>query len=131
MKYLKLKVDDAVNAVKAANEEGIVAGGGVALYTIAQEMNPTNLGEKVVREAIEEPLLQILRNCGEEDDKMLELVTNGAGYNAKTGTIETDMIKAGIIDPVKVTRCALKNAASLAGVFITTDVAIAEITEEK
>lgn len=131
MKYLKLKVDDAVNAVKAAAEEGIVAGGGVALYTIAQEMTPKNEGEKVVKEAIEEPLLQILRNCGEEDDTKLELVKNGAGYNAKTGKIETDMIKAGIVDPVKATRCALKNAASLASVFITTDVAIAEIPDKE
>lgn len=131
MKYLKLKVDDAVNAVKAATEEGIVAGGGVALYTIAQSIEPKNLGEEVVKAAIEEPLLQIMRNCGEEGDMLLEKITGGAGYNAKTGKIETDMIKAGIIDPVKVTRCALKNAASLAGVFITTDVAIAEIPDKE
>lgn len=122
-KYLKLKVDDAVNATKAAKEEGIVAGGGMALWDIsdALEAAMTN-GERIIYDACRAPLSQIVDNSGMELDEVVNSMTRkGMGFNALTLKIETDMIAAGITDPVKVTRCAFENASSFAGLLLTTE----------
>lgn len=145
MKYLKLKIEDAVNATKAAIEEGVVAGGGSALVTAAATVRKAvdakefktqeeKIGYSIVLNACEGPLRQIAINCGNGDgsitvEKVKELGGNG-GYNAVEDVYVADMLAAGIIDPVKVTRTALLNAASAAGTFLTTQVAIADEPEE-
>jgi len=143
MKYLKLKIEDAVNATKAAIEEGIVAGGGSALIKAAKKvlekkaslpMNASNemkLGYEIILKALEAPLKQIAINAGKDDgsvivNKVMESTEVSAGYDASADMIERDMIGRGIIDPVKVTRTALENAASAASILLTTEVAIAE-----
>lgn len=145
MKYLKLKIEDAVNATKAAIAEGIVAGGGSALVRSAKKVadaqaKVTNadmaLGYGIVVDALIAPLKQIAQNSGKGDgsiivEKVLESKKENAGYDALNDTIVDDMVGAGIIDPVKVTRTALQNAASAAGIFLTTEVAITDIPEEK
>src|SRR5581483_1663651 len=143
MKYLKLKIEDAVNATKAAIAEGIVAGGGSALVRVAEMIgrgHKTNraaaasnaeadLGYSIVIRALEEPLRQIALNSGKDDGSVIvEKVKSGkgnAGYDAMKDEIVTDMIAAGIIDPVKVTRSGIQNAASAAAILLTTEVAIA------
>lgn len=145
MKYLKLKIEDAVNATKAAIEEGIVAGGGSAFIRAAKKIreNQTEaksaelkLGYEIILKALEAPLKQIAVNAGKDDgsvivNKVMESMEMSAGYNAMTDTIEKDMIAQGIIDPVKVTRSALENAASAASILLTTEVAIADEPEDK
>ncbi|HZS42687.1 MAG TPA: chaperonin GroEL [Candidatus Paceibacterota bacterium] len=149
MKYLKLKIEDAVNATKAAIAEGIVAGGGSALVRVAEMIgrgHKTNraaaasnaeadLGYSIVIRALEEPLRQIALNSGKDDGSVIvEKVKSGkgnAGYDAMKDEIVTDMIAAGIIDPVKVTRSGIQNAASAAAILLTTEVAIADLPEEK
>ena len=140
MKYLKLKIEDAVNATKAAIEEGIVAGGGSALIRAAKKLmekreaqtsNEAKLGYEIILKALEAPLKQIAINAGKDDgsvivNKVMESIEIGAGYDAMSDTIEKDMIAKGIIDPVKVTRTALENASSAAAILLTTEVAIAE-----
>jgi len=141
MKYLKLKIEDAVNATKAAIEEGIVAGGGTALVRAARKVRNGKgsegvsaeiaLGFEIVLKALEAPLKQIVINTGKNDgsgmvDKILEAKSDAAGYSAVDDVFENDMIAKGIIDPVKVTRTALQNAASAAAILLTTEVAIAE-----
>jgi len=130
-KYLKDKFDDAVNATRAAVEEGIVPGGGMALYRIGignYINNPVLLGMLV------SPFSKILENSGEQELKSGEfksfLVTPNSGYDALNGVVVPDMVKAGIIDPVKVTRTAVKNAVSLACMLLTTDTVIATIDPE-
>lgn len=146
MKYLKLKIEDAVNATKAAIEEGIVAGGGTALVRAARKVRSGKgmmnvsaeiaLGYDIVLKALEAPLKQIVINTGKNDgsgmvDKILEAKSDTAGYSAAEDVFENDMIAKGIIDPVKVTRTALQNAASAAAILLTTEVAIAEEPKEE
>ncbi len=141
-KYLKLKIEDAVNATKAAISEGIVPGGGVALVKAAAGLRATlkkdatkislekKTGYEIVIKALEEPLRQIAENAGREGAVIVDKVASGsglAGYDALADEMVPDMIKAGIIDPLKVTRSGLQNAASAAGILLTTEVAIAEM----
>lgn len=144
MKYLKLKIEDAVNATKAAIEEGIVAGGGSALIRagkkiadkIAVGSAESRIGYEIVLRALEAPLRQIAQNAGKDDGSVIvERVkmakSENAGYNALEDKMVDDMLKVGIIDPVKVTRSAVENAASAAAILLTTEVAVAEEPEEK
>jgi len=139
MKEKKARVEDALNATRAAVEEGIVAGGGVALVRCLSALDKIKikadmkLGVKVVMRAIEEPLRQIANNAGLEGSVVIDKVkhTEGSeGYNAETDKYE-DLIKAGVIDPTKVVRFALQNAASVAGLMLTTEAMIAEKPEKK
>ncbi len=140
MKEKKYRIDDAVNATKAAVAEGIVPGGGTALIrasVIAQEnthVAGTDVlaGYNIVMRAIEEPLRQIVTNAGLEGSVIcnkVKLETGNVGYNAKTDIFE-DLVKAGVIDPAKVTKTALRNAASIASMILTTDCVIVEKPEE-
>jgi len=163
MKYLKLKIEDAVNATKAAIEEGIVAGGGVALVRAAKMIDSSPkrnnetaeqaIGYSIVIKALESPLRQIAVNAGRDDGSVIvekiknpyELVElkNGIptpeakkkkenfGFDALKNDWEPDMIKAGIVDPVKVTRLGVENACSAAAILLTTEAAIADLPEEK
>jgi chaperonin GroEL len=140
MKEKKDRVDDAMHATRAAVEEGIVPGGGVALIRAEKAIDALNFdnadqktGAAIIRRAIEEPLRQIVQNAGLEGSVVVNKVKEGKdafGYNAKTDTYE-DLIKAGVIDPAKVTRTALKNAASIASMILTTDCVITEKKEPK
>ena len=140
MKEKKARVEDALNATRAAVEEGIVPGGGVALIRAMgclDDIKPADddeaAGVEVVRKAIQAPLRQICRNAGFEGAVIIEKVKEGKegeGFNAATGEFE-DLIKSGVIDPKKVTRIALQNAASVASLLLTTEAAIAEKPEEK
>ncbi|PTX58531.1 chaperonin GroEL [Kordia periserrulae] len=139
MKEKKDRVDDALHATRAAVEEGIVAGGGVALVRakgVLESITTDNLDEvtgiKIIARAIEEPLRTIVSNAGGEGSVVVSKVMEGKkdfGYNAKTDEY-VDMLKAGIIDPKKVTRIALENAASVAGMILTTECALVDIKEE-
>lgn len=124
MKYLKDKVDDTVNAVKAAIEEGVVQGGGVAFAQISELLKGDRkgnelIGYSIIEKGILAPLWQIASNAGKKADMIVENVIQGKGYDAKNDVYLKDMIKAGIIDPVKVTKTALKNAVSAAGTLLT------------
>ena len=140
MKEKKARVEDALHATRAAVEEGIVAGGGVALIRAKQaikgltgENDEQNAGIKIVLRAMEEPLRQIVANSGDEPSVVVNTVANGEGnfgYNAQTGEYG-DMVAMGVLDPTKVTRTALQNAASVAGLILTTDCMVAEIPEDK
>ncbi|MBO6523771.1 MAG: chaperonin GroEL [Balneolaceae bacterium] len=139
MKEKKARVEDALHATRAAVEEGIVPGGGVALLrtlTALDNLKPENSDEKVgfaiVRRAVEAPLRTIANNAGVEGAIVIQKVLDGKGafgYNARTEVYE-DLIKAGVIDPTKVTRNALQNAASVAGLLLTTEAVISEKPEE-
>ena len=150
LKEKKARVEDAMNATRAAVEEGIVAGGGVALIRAAKALDKfkvfeTNedgetigdedeqIGVNIIRRALEEPLRQIVQNAGKEGAVIVEKVRSNKdpnfGYNAATETFE-DLVAAGIIDPAKVTRCALQNAASIAGLMLTTEALISELQED-
>jgi len=142
MKEKKARVEDALNATKAAVEEGIVPGGGVTLIRtlpVLQKLEDETkdldekAGIKIVMRAIEEPLRQIANNAGYEGSVIVEKVKAGKddyGFNAATGQFE-NLISSGIIDPTKVTRTALQNAASIAGLLLTTEAMVAEKPEEK
>ncbi len=139
MKEKKARVEDALNATRAAVEEGIVPGGGIALLRTLPALKALKLegeeqaGANIVMRAIEEPLRQIANNAGVEGSVVVEKVkeTEGpVGYNAEKDTYE-DLIKAGVIDPAKVTRFALQNAASIAALLITTEAMVAEKPEKK
>ncbi len=139
MKEKKARVEDAMHATKAAVEEGIVAGGGVALLRAIDALNKVKadadvaVGVKIVRRALEEPCRQIAANAGEEGSVVVRQVMaekGNVGYNAATGKIE-DLVAAGVIDPAKVTKSALLNAASIAGLMLTTEAMISEIKEEE
>jgi chaperonin GroEL len=132
-------VEDALNATRAAVEEGIVPGGGVALVRCIPALDKVKikadqkLGVKIVQRALEEPLRQIVNNAGYEGSVVVEKIKGekGAfGFNAETEKYE-DLLKAGVIDPTKVVRYALQNAASVAALMLTTEVMIAEKPEEK
>jgi chaperonin GroEL len=139
MKEKKDRVDDALHATRAAVEEGIVAGGGVALVRakkVLEKITTENLDEttgvQIVNKAIESPLRTIVENAGGEGSVVINKVLEGKkdfGYDAKSGTF-VDMLKAGIIDPKKVTRIALENAASVAGMILTTECALVDIKED-
>ncbi len=140
MKEKKDRVDDALAATRAAVEEGIVAGGGVAfvraIEAIADMVGDNadeNTGINIIRRAVEEPLRQIVANAGGEGSVVIQKVKDGKkdfGYNARTDTYE-NLIKAGVIDPTKVSRVALENAASVASMLLTTECIIADIPEEE
>jgi chaperonin GroEL len=150
LKEKKARVEDAMNATRAAVEEGIVPGGGVVLIRAAKALEKFKLfetdqdgevigdedeqiGVSIVRRALEEPLRQIVANAGKEGAVIVEKVraekNPNFGYNAETETFE-DLVAAGVIDPAKVTRCALQNAASIAGLMLTTEALISEIQED-
>jgi chaperonin GroEL len=150
LKEKKARVEDAMHATRAAVEEGIVPGGGVALIRAAKALDKfkifepnedgtvigdldEQIGVTIVKRALEEPLRQIVQNAGKEGAVIVEKVraekNANFGYNAATGNFE-DLVAAGIIDPAKVTRCALQNAASIAGLMLTTEALISEIQED-
>ncbi len=140
MKEIKMRVEDALNATKAAAQEGIVPGGGVALMRAAKALDKVKdadgdvlTGVQIVKRALEEPLRRIAENAGVEGAIVVGRVeaSKGAqGFNAATGNYE-DLVAAGIIDPTKVVRTALQNAASIAGLLLTTDAAITDAPEPK
>jgi len=141
MKEKKDRVDDAQHATKAAVEEGIVAGGGTALINCISELSNAlqkeagdlQVGMNIVLRALEIPTRIIASNSGQEASVIIEKLKKekaGIGFNAQTGKFE-DMFNAGIVDPFKVTRSALQNAASIVGLLLTTDVLIADKPEEK
>ena len=136
MESRKFQFEDAINACKAAMEEGIVPGGGMALIEARRSIfesfqtpeKDEGLGHTILLNALNEPIKAIAENAGQSGDVVLSKVKKGHGYNAKTDVYE-DLMKAGVIDPVKVTRCALENAVSIAGTILTTEVAMIEIKE--
>ena len=141
MKEKKARVEDALHATRAAVEEGIVAGGGVALLRaraqlvgkLKGENSDQEAGIKIVLRAMEQPLREIVSNAGDEPSVVVNKVTEGKGnygYNAASGEYG-DMVEMGVLDPTKVTRTALQNAASVAGLMLTTDCMIAELPEDK
>ena len=140
MKEKKARVEDALHATRAAVEEGVVPGGGVALVRAVAKLQKLrganedqNVGITIALRAMTEPLRQIVINAGEEGSVVLNRVSEGKGsfgYNAATGEY-TDMIKAGILDPTKVVRTALQNAASIAGLMITTEAMVADLPKEE
>ena len=139
MKEKKARVEDALHATKAAVEEGIVPGGGVALLRAVPALEKMKLegdqqfGVNIVRRACEEPIRLIAENAGVEGSIVVDKVRNGKandGYNAATDEY-VNLVEAGVIDPTKVTRCALQNAASVAGLMLTTEVTVTDLPEEK
>jgi len=142
MKEKKARVEDALHATRAAVEEGIVVGGGVALLSATAAVDALKLtddervGAMIVRRALSAPLRQIAENAGENGAVVVQNILNGKdksphfGYNAATDTYE-DLVKAGVIDPTKVVRCGLQNAASVASLLLTTDALVSELPEKK
>jgi len=139
MKEKKARVEDALHATRAAVEEGIIPGGGVSLLRAIKSLDGIKIDEeemvgvKIVRKALEEPIRQISSNAGVESSVVVNKVINESGafgYNAETDTYE-DLLKAGVLDPTKVTRTALENAASIAGLLLTTEAVVVEKPEEK
>jgi chaperonin GroEL len=140
MKEKKDRIDDALHATRAAVEEGVVPGGGVALVRVLDAIanieganHDQDIGVTIARRAMEEPLRLIVTNAGEEASVILSKVKEGKdnfGYNAATGEYG-DMIDMGILDPTKVTRSALQNASSVAGLMITTEAMVAELPKEE
>jgi len=139
MKEKKARVEDALHATRAAVEEGVVPGGGVALIRATKALEKLEganedqtVGIRILARSIEEPLRQIVENAGEDAAVILNQVKSGKGsygYNAATGEYG-DMLDFGILDPAKVTRLALQNAASVAGLLLTTEVMIAEAPKD-
>ena len=140
MKEKKARVEDALHATRAAVEEGVVPGGGVALIRVLKALDKLEganedqtVGIAILRRSIEEPLRQIVENAGEDAAVVLNRVKEGKGsfgYNAATGEY-TDLSEAGILDPTKVTRLALQNAASVAGLLLTTEVMVADAPKDE
>ena len=143
MKEKKHRYEDALNATRAAVEEGIIAGGGTTFLAIAPLLDEIEaegdekIGVNIVKRALEEPIRQIASNAGYEGSVVVEKVKalhqegkTTWGFDAVTETYR-DMIEAGIIDPVKVARCALENAASIAGLLLTTETLVTEIPEKE
>jgi chaperonin GroEL len=139
LKEKKALVEDALHATRAAVEEGIVPGGGVALLRAQAGLNKLKLeredeqvGVQILQKALEHPIRQIAENAGAEGSIVVDKVRAGIagfGYNAETGEYQ-DLVKAGVIDPTKVVRSALQNAASIAGLLLTTEAAVVEVPEE-
>lgn len=139
MKEKKARVEDALHATRAAVEEGVVAGGGVAFIRAVAKMKVEGdnddqaFGIKILRRAVEEPLRQIVKNAGGDPSVVLNAVTKGKdnyGYNAATNEYG-DMIEMGILDPTKVVRSALQNAASISGLLLTTEAMVAEAPKDE
>jgi chaperonin GroEL len=140
MKEKKARVEDALHATRAAVEEGIVAGGGVALLrarsnigSLKGDNHDQDAGIKIVLRAVEQPLREIVANTGDEPSVVVNRVVEGKGnfgYNAQSGEYG-DMMEMGVLDPTKVTRTALQNASSVAGLMLTTDCMVAEHPEDK
>ena len=139
LKEKKHRIEDALSATRAAVEEGIVPGGGVAFVNVVKTLEELKLegdeaiGVNIVRRALEEPLRLIANNAGQEGSVVVEHVKSlqaGHGYDALTQTY-VDMVKAGIVDPVKVTRSALQNAASIAAMVLTTETLVCEKPDKK
>jgi chaperonin GroEL len=140
LKEKKARVEDAMHATRAAVEEGIVPGGGVALLRCIPALDKLKVhedeaaGVRIVRRALEEPMRQIAQNAGHEGavvvNRVLESKDDNFGFDAESGEF-TDLLKAGVIDPAKVTRLALQNAASIAGLMLTTEALVADIREEE
>jgi len=141
MKEKKLRIEDALNATRAAVEEGIVPGGGTALMATLKAVESVvealegdeRTGAKIIMRSLEEPLRQIVENAGLEGSVVVDAVKKSAhnvGFNVMTGEY-VDMIKAGIVDPTKVTRSALQNAASISALFLTTEAAVVDIKEDE
>ena len=139
MKEKKHRIEDALSATRAAVEEGVVPGGGVTLLQIVpilesmKETGDIATGISIVRKALAEPLRLIADNAGLEGSVIVEKVSalpKGQGFNALTG-VYADMVKEGIVDPAKVTRSALQNAASIAGMLLTTECLVADIPEKE
>ena len=139
LKEMKLRIEDALNATRAAVEEGIVAGGGTALVNVIAKVAELDLegddatGRNIVLRALEEPVRQIAYNAGYEGSVIIDKLKNspvGTGFNAANGEW-VDMVESGIIDPVKVTRSALQNAASVASLILTTEAVVADKPEQK
>jgi chaperonin GroEL len=140
MKEKKARVEDALHATRAAVEEGVVPGGGVALVraltavaNVKGDNEDQNVGIAIASRALQEPLRQIVANAGEEGSVILNKVSEGEGnygYDAAAGEF-ADMIEAGILDPTKVVRAALQNASSVAGLMITTEAMVAELPKEE
>ena len=141
MKEKKLRIEDALNATKAALEEGIVIGGGAALVEIYKELKPTlksdivdvQKGINVVMESLLAPLYQIVENAGFDGSEIVELqkqAETNFGFNAREGKW-VDMFKEGIVDPTKVTRSAVLNATSISSLFVTTEAAVTDLKEDK
>jgi hypothetical protein len=140
MKEKKARVEDALHATRAAVEEGVIPGGGVALLRTSQVVRNTkgdnhdqDAGIKIVLRALEQPLREIVANAGDEPSVVVDKVQRGKGnygYNATTGDYG-DMVEMGVLDPTKVTRTALQNAASVAGLMLTTECMVAELAEDK
>lgn len=128
--YLKPKAEDTIKAVKAALEEGVVEGGGIALWRIAQGLKPNTIGKAILKTALTFPLRKIVSNAGKEYAEVALRVNKTKGYNARDDKYE-NMFDAGIIDPAKVERCALENAVSAASIFITTEVTVTDYEESK
>ena len=138
LKEKKLRIEDALNSTRAAVEEGIVAGGGTALVQVISEVEKLvatgdeQTGINIIKKALEAPVRQIAENAGLESSVIVEKLKSeeiGVGFNAATEEW-VDMIKAGIVDPTKVTRSALQNAASVSSLFLSTEAVVADITEE-
>jgi len=138
MKEKKARIEDAMHATKAAVEEGIVPGGGVALLRAAKALEGLKLsgdqqvGVNIIARAVEEPLRWIANNAGEEGSVIVAKVKGlpaEEGFNALTGKYE-NLVKAGVIDPTKVVRSALQNSASIASLLLTTEALVAEVSEE-
>jgi len=140
MKEKKARVEDALHATRAAVEEGIVAGGGVAyirarvaLDKLKGENPDQDAGIRIVTRALEEPLRQIVANSGAEPSVVMNKIAEGKGnfgFNAQTEQFG-DLVEMGVLDPTKVSRTALQNAASVAGLLLTTEAMVAELVEEK
>jgi len=143
LKEKKFRIDDAVSATRAALEEGIVSGGGIALFEAAKDLSPKSVGVSefgdeakgvaIIKAVLEKPLRSIAENAGRDSNEVLQKIQTlpaGNGFNANTGEY-VDMIKAGIIDPLKVVKSALINAASVASMILTTEAVVTDIPEEK
>ena len=140
MKEKKMRIDDALNATKAAVEEGVVPGGGIALFRSAKVLEGLKLegdqqvGVSIIARALEEPIRQIAKNAGKEDAEIVSRLRaekdENVGYNARKDKFE-DMFKAGVIDPMKVVRSAFQNAASIAGMVLTTEALVTDFDKEK
>ena len=124
LKEKKDRVEDAIYATKAALKEGIIPGGGIALLNAANNIKTENIGEKILVESIKSPFITIMENAGIENYEVP--TTNGIGFNVITGN-EVDMVKAGIVDPVLVTKAALKNAISVVNTIVSADCVISNV----
>jgi chaperonin GroEL len=139
MKEKKARVEDALNATKAAAQEGIVPGGGVALLRAAKAVDgieaegDVKTGVNILKRALEEPMRRIAENAGKDGSLIVGKIRaekRNVGYNAATGEVE-DLVAAGVIDPAKVVRTALQNAASIAALLLTTDAAVTDLPEKQ